>query len=312
MAGASNVDNGSSAAEAAPTNMALSLVPTFKLRLLAAAIGSLVSGAAALIGALTGILGIIGAVGIPVGAVIGYWLAPRLLVERSIVRIVMVASVVALPLGIGLFGFFSAVAESAGATALDVVSMTLLNCLMYGIFGVIFGWPMALVVGAVAARQFRRLAPRGEQLFRRAATVVAIVAVAVGSTFVAALVDPGDSAARRGDSVGLEYRVDNLSGRDYTFDVRSYWKGSSSGGESGSLGQGTCVLLGKGNDALQSSDWAIFLRPPESDWVDRPAETPIVTNREYKLSGTVRLTIVVGADGSAQVTPGIIPGCPEF
>jgi hypothetical protein len=184
--------------------------------------------------------------------------------------------------------------------------------LIHGIYGAIFGWPMALVVAAVAARLLRRLARRSEQLFRPAVVIVGIVVLAVAATFAVALVDPGDAAARHGDTIGLEYRVDNLSGQDYSLDVRSYWKGQSVRGESSYLGQGMCVALGKANDALQSSDWAIFVGEPNGDWEDRPAGTAIVTNREYNQPGTVRLTIVIGVDGTPEITPGIAPGCPAL
>ena len=74
------------------------------------------------------------------------------------------------------------------------------------------------------------------------------------------------------------------------------------------IGTGRCATFGSEDDALQSSDWAIWIGDPTDEWRDRPAGEPLITNLDYGGPGAVQLTIVIAEDGTARAFEGIVPG----
>ena len=196
-----------------------------KIRLLGGALGALVSAGAAFAGALTIILGIVGVVGIPVGAVIGFALAPRIVRAASQSGLVLVAALAAVPLGTFLFALPTALAEGRGASVLEVVGRALEYSIALGLFGVVLGFPMALIVAAIAAHLLRRLAPRVDRWWVPASVVLGLVAVMVAFAVASAIDDQTDRVAEFADRVGFTYRVDNLSDRERLLEVRTYWRG---------------------------------------------------------------------------------------
>jgi hypothetical protein len=274
-----------------------------RLRVLAAAVGSIVSALAALVTAPTIILGIIGVVGVPVGAIIGFVVGPRLARERAASPIVVVSSIAAVPLGVGIYTLFAAVAQGRGASLLEIVGLAFPFALYVGLYALILGFPMALVVAAIAAQVFRRLAPRVDRLWVPSAVVVGLVATLTLGGLVGASANAGDQAAQRGDTVHFRYRVDNLSDEERSMEVRSFWNGTEYSGSSGLVGIGRCTS--SGDDWLLASDWAIWMSPADSQWVDRPAGDPVITSAAFGQHGSVELTIVINPDGSAVAIPGI-------
>lgn len=279
----------------------------WKVSAVAAALGALVSLALGLLTALTGFGLIVGLVGAPVGVVLGFLFGPRLLREPRTAPLSFSAAVLAVPMGAGFVAFGQAVAQSAGASPLELVIYTFQWAAIFSLFAAMWGGPMALVSALVSAWALRRLASRIHLLWPAALVVIALVTAGSAVTLGMAVARAGDEAAMLGDRVSFEYLVDDAGDRDYaagyTLEVRSYWRGELAGG-SGSGGIGPCS---SGTDSVQS-DWVVWIGSDrDGSWHERPPVPPLVSAADYG-PGPVRLTITIAPDGTASWERGIHGG----
>jgi hypothetical protein len=241
----------------------------------------------------------VGMVGIPVGALVGFVAAPRLVAAERPGPLVALSSLVATVLGTGGYAVVWAISEGRGASLADLMTFAAVNMGIAGAIGLAFGGPMSLVAAFVATSLLRRWREWAERLSILSGLLVAAVVVATGSVLVAAFLAPGDQAAQYGDRVPFTYSVQNRGGQELYLEIRSYWKGEVAGGSSSDL-VGDCTA---GTDSLQGSDWAIWLGP-DSEWRDRPAGDPLISSHQYPDHIPVRLHIVIAADRAISIEPG--------
>lgn len=184
---------------------------TWKLRLVAAAIGALTSAFLALALAMTLVGFYIGLVGIPVGAAVGAVFGPRLIGAERPADEVVKAGLVASALGIIAFGMAAALGEGRGASPLDLIAYAARMSLLVGVASLVYAAPMAMAAAAIATWWLRRAAGRVDLLWPMAAAVVLVVAAGTATALVRAVELGGDEAAMIGDEEAFGSRsVDGL------------------------------------------------------------------------------------------------------
>ncbi len=281
----------------------------WKVRLVGGAAGVAASLAIAGITFGTGIGLIIGLAGVPGGALVGWLFAPALLRARHPGPLVVLAALVALPLGIVTYIVAITLMESRGASLSELIAYASEWLWIYAAWGVLAGTPMALAAAAGASWWLRRRAARSiEGWLRPSAGLLGFVALLCVVFAFAAFFSGGSEAASAGDVVPLRYVVRSAAPSGWNdpqlmLEIRSYWEGGESGGSSGAIGG--CSW---GDDWLQSSDWAMWI-DPEGEWTDRPLGEPLVSSADFPRGEPVELTITVDADGTATWERGVHGSC---
>lgn len=274
-----------------------------QLRLLGGALGASLSLILAIIGIPTVIVTVIGLLGIPVGVLLGAALGPRVVASSTPGQLAFLIGLAAAMIGILLYVSLVVLGQSSGASAGQVLVLIPGYLLYIGLYGLIFGAPLTILVAFIAVWLLRRLAARSAQLWIPSAIALSLLAISIGGGV--ALVLPhvsGDQAAQQGDLVAFEYQLTNQSSTDYTFDVHSYWKGAASSGSS--LSSLAACSSGFGSDWLQSSNWEIFLIVGNNSAGQDLTNAPLITSADWQAPGPVRLTINIDAKGAVSLIRG--------
>jgi len=274
--------------------------PAWQLRLIGSAIGSLTAVALALITLPLYVTGIVGAFGIPTGAIVGALFAPHLIARERYGGMVLIATGVAWVLGSLMFSVWWAAWEGRSASPADLTAFLIVG-MTIGLAASPYSVPMALIAAILSAVWVRRVAPRSAALWPVSLAVVAVVIVAASASLIAATANPGDAAAESGDRVPFEYLTINESRRPdrHTLELRSYWDGKLAAG-SGAV----TAKCASGTADLQS-DWAIWVLPQDGPRQDRPPGEPVVSAADFTPGEPVRLTVRLDFDGKATWNRGI-------
>jgi hypothetical protein len=249
------------------------------------------------------IVAFVGLLGAPVGAILGLVLSGRVLASSTPGKLAFIIGLAAALLGGLLYACLVVVGQSAGATLGQVLALAPGYFLYIGLYGLLFGAPLTILVAFVAVGLLRRFASAAGLLWIPSAILLTLMAGALGVGVASGRAAIGDQAAQQGDLVSFQYQIENHSNVDYMFDVRSHWAGAASSGSSQS--SLAACSSGSGSDWLQSSDWAIFLtKGQDSEWQDQPTSAPIITNRDWPAGGSVVLIISIDATGVISVTRG--------
>ncbi len=282
---------------------------TTDLRLFGGALGVLVSAGLGIVGSVTIAFGIVGLVGIPVGAIIGMAVGPRLARQTAVGGIVLLSTLAAIPLGAAMVVLTWSLSWGRGATVLEVLSVAVGLTPMVLLYSIIFGGPAAVLVAFITARLFKRNQDRAGRYRRASAAVIAIALVGLAGAQGLAVASASDWAAQQADQVPVVYRIDNQSSSTVSIQMRSYWHGQWSGGSDyPEIGPGLCAATG--TDVLQGSDWAVWVSNGNATYVDHPSGDPLITSADYGPAGEIRLTIVIDPGGTAHLDRALSPDCP--
>lgn len=280
---------------------------SYRLRVVAAAAGAVASLALAAVTFFTGIGLVVGLVGAPVGATVGALVGPRVVRSTNPGGVVLLAALLAIPVGSVGFATATAIGEGHGASAGDLVAYVSYWSLgPFGVIGAMVGGPMALL-GAALASWWLRHTTHPERRWAPAAAVVLLVGGFTVLGFISAAQRGGDEAARIGDRVTFEYVVRDTGDGDYSdhgylLEVRTFWHGDTVEG----TGSGSIDICQRGTDTLQGSDWEIWIGSDRDvGWVDRSVDPPLVSSASFGTGVPVRLTIIIAPDGTASWDRGV-------
>ena len=164
----------------------------WQLRLLGGAAGAVTSGVAAVVTGLTGIGLVMGAVGIPVGALLGLCYAPEFMADGDSSSVEDVVVGLATLLGTLAVALLLAMSQADGASPDEVLQFGFLATAGLGIVSLIFGLPLTRVVMRAAISVGRQLAPRATLLWIPSALALAGVAAGTIQVVMLALRVHGD------------------------------------------------------------------------------------------------------------------------
>lgn len=239
-----------------------------------------------------------GAVGIPVGAVLGLCYGPHLLVEYPDESLKAQVAALATTIGTAAVGIGFAVSQSRGASLPEVSELAFLSTVGLGLVSVTFGYPFARLVTWGGRQLGRRLMSVAGILWPVCLAV--LVLICAGTVAVAGrIAEPaGFVAVQNGEAIPLRYIVRADRPKEYrTIDVRSFADGGIAMFDEAPIAD-TCNA---GEFKVLGTGWALWIVDYGLGYEDQlPPGDPLVTSRAWPGADSIAVTIQVHADGTTS------------
>jgi hypothetical protein len=275
----------------------------WRIRLLAgasAAISSAIAGVV-LTPTLVGI--VFGAVGIPVGAVLGLCYGPQLLVEYPEESLKATVAALATAMGTAAVGIGFAVSQSRGASLPEISELAFLSTVGLGMVSVPLGYPFAKLVTWGGTQLGHRLI--GAAWIIWPVCLAVLLLVSLGTITVASRVvrPAGFFAVQNGEARPLTYVIHAERSEEYrTIALRSF-----ADGEIASFDEAPIVeACTSGAFSVVGARWALWIVDVGLGYDGQlPPGKPLLTSSEWAAVGQVDVTISIRADGTTTWHRGI-------